>query len=279
VPFGVAPAAPPASIDPGDLPDADASTKGAVQLAGDLSGTAAAPTVPGLASKQAADADLTTIAGLSPLNDDIVQRKSGAWTNRTPSQLRTDMGLTTEQIRELTTAQAYFKPTGVLRETYSRAASSGENGSVLTSGQGRGTAIVLFAGDVINSITCYSGTTAAGTPTNQWFALTDSSFNTLRVTSDDTTTAWAASAPKTLNLSSSYTVPTTGVYYVVCVVVATTVPTVIRAYTPTTATPSYIGALTPMVGFGGDSGLTNPASAPATWTATGSLTRLYATVA
>jgi len=36
----------------GSTPDADASTKGKVQLAGDLSGTAAAPTVPGLATKE-----------------------------------------------------------------------------------------------------------------------------------------------------------------------------------------------------------------------------------
>lgn len=43
-------------------------------------------------SKQDVDADLTAIAGLSPSNDDIIQRKSGAWTNRTMSQLATDLG-------------------------------------------------------------------------------------------------------------------------------------------------------------------------------------------
>lgn len=46
-----------------------------------------------LAGKQAADADLTAIAGLSPSNDDIIQRKGGAWTNRTPAQLKTDLSL------------------------------------------------------------------------------------------------------------------------------------------------------------------------------------------
>lgn len=44
------------------VPDADATTKGVVQLAGDLGGTAAAPTVPGLAAK-ADDADLTAHVG------------------------------------------------------------------------------------------------------------------------------------------------------------------------------------------------------------------------
>ena len=37
------------------------------------------------------DADLKAIAQLSPTNDDIVQRKSGAWTNRTMAQLAADL--------------------------------------------------------------------------------------------------------------------------------------------------------------------------------------------
>lgn len=47
-----------------------------------------------LASKQDVDADLTALANLTPTNDDILQRKSGAWTNRTPSQVKTDLALT-----------------------------------------------------------------------------------------------------------------------------------------------------------------------------------------
>lgn len=47
-----------------------------------------------LDGKQPLDSDLTTIAGLSPSNDDIVQRKAGAWTNRTPAQVKTDLALT-----------------------------------------------------------------------------------------------------------------------------------------------------------------------------------------
>lgn len=44
-------------------------------------------------SYQASDQDLTDIAGLSPSNDDIMQRKSGAWTNRTLAQVKTDLAL------------------------------------------------------------------------------------------------------------------------------------------------------------------------------------------
>lgn len=41
---------------------------------------------------QALDGDLTAIAALAPTNDDIIQRKAGAWTNRTMAQLRADLG-------------------------------------------------------------------------------------------------------------------------------------------------------------------------------------------
>ena len=46
-----------------------------------------------LSAKQALDNDLTSIAGLTPANDDIIQRKSGAWTNRTMAQLKADLSL------------------------------------------------------------------------------------------------------------------------------------------------------------------------------------------
>jgi hypothetical protein len=75
-------------------PDADATTKGILMLAGDLSGTADVPTVPALANKQPLNTNLTVIAGLVPANNDILQRKAGAWTNSTPAQFKTDLALT-----------------------------------------------------------------------------------------------------------------------------------------------------------------------------------------
>lgn len=48
-----------------------------------------------LDGKQAVDGDLTAIAALTPANDDVLQRKAGAWTNRTIAQLITDLGLGT----------------------------------------------------------------------------------------------------------------------------------------------------------------------------------------
>lgn len=46
-----------------------------------------------LSSYQPLDSDLTAIAAIAPSNDDIIQRKAGAWTNRTPAQLKTDLAL------------------------------------------------------------------------------------------------------------------------------------------------------------------------------------------
>ena len=45
------------------------------------------------ATVEAHDTDLTTIAGLTPTNDDVIQRKAGAWTNRTMAQVKTDLAL------------------------------------------------------------------------------------------------------------------------------------------------------------------------------------------
>lgn len=44
-----------------------------------------------IAASQPVDADLTAIAALTPTNDDIIQRKAGAWTNRSMAQLASDL--------------------------------------------------------------------------------------------------------------------------------------------------------------------------------------------
>lgn len=53
----------------------------------DAAGAAAAAA----AASQPLDSDLTAIAALSATNDDVIQRKAGAWTNRTIAQLKTDL--------------------------------------------------------------------------------------------------------------------------------------------------------------------------------------------
>ncbi len=46
-----------------------------------------------LDAKQDLDTDLTQIAAITSSNDDVIQKKSGAWTARTPAQLKTDLSL------------------------------------------------------------------------------------------------------------------------------------------------------------------------------------------
>lgn len=63
------------------------------QLGGnlDLNGHTITGLVPGM-NIQAYDADLAAVAALSPTNDDFIQRKAGAWTNRTIAQVAADLG-------------------------------------------------------------------------------------------------------------------------------------------------------------------------------------------
>jgi hypothetical protein len=42
---------------------------------------------------QPVDSDLTAIAAIAPSNDDVIQRKAGAWTSRSIAQLSSDLGL------------------------------------------------------------------------------------------------------------------------------------------------------------------------------------------
>jgi hypothetical protein len=110
--------------------------------------------------------------------------------------------------------------------------SASDTGNVaLTTQVMTSTPIMLAAGDVITNLTFVSGATGAGTPTNWWFALYDTSATPALIaqTADQTSTAWAASTAKTLPLSSAYTVPKTGVYWAAVMSKATTVPTLLGA--------------------------------------------------
>lgn len=115
---------------------------------------------------------------------------------------------------------------GALYETFDRNLCNEVNMALLSTGRLSLQAIYIPAGTVVSSISFWSATTAAGTPTNQLFGLYDSSLNLLRSSTNDTTTAWAANSRKTLSLTSTFTTTYSGIYYLGIMVTATTVPTI-----------------------------------------------------
>lgn len=157
--------------------------------------------------------------------------------------------------------------TGCKAETFPRHLVPEINTSLLSTGRLSLESIAIRSGELLTSISFWSATTAAGTPTNQIFGLYDNSLNLLRSSNNDTTTAWAANTRKTLALTSTFTTTYTGLYYLGIMVTATTVPT-IKGYTARTG--GQLVAAAPSLGGTSSTGLTtalpNPAAAPGTVT-------------
>lgn len=122
-------------------------------------------------------------------------------------------------------AQGNLGPTGALAETFPRYLATTNSAAPTASGTMFMQAIYLTAGQLVSNITIISATTAAGTPTNYFFALYDGSRNLRAQSANQTTTAWAANTAKTLAMTTPYRVPTSGLYYIAILVTATTVPT------------------------------------------------------
>ncbi|MBN1174560.1 MAG: hypothetical protein JXA67_20495 [Micromonosporaceae bacterium] len=99
------------------------------------------------------------------------------------------------------------------------------NATVLTTQVMSSVPLYLRAGETVTSLTFASATTAAGTPTNWWFALYDPSGNLLGQTADQATAAWAANTAKTLDLATPVVVTAAGWHRAACMVKATTPPT------------------------------------------------------
>lgn len=156
---------------------------------------------------------------------------------------------------------------GALYETFDRNLCDEVNTSLLSTGRLSLAAIYIPSGTVVSSISFWSATTAAGTPTNQLFGLYDSSLNLLRSSTNDTTTAWAANSKKTLSLTSTFTTTYSGIHYLGLMVTATTVPTIKGN---TAKTNGALNAAAPSMGGTSTTGLTTAlpatAAAPATVT-------------
>lgn len=159
---------------------------------------------------------------------------------------------------------------GALYETFDRCLCDEVNTSLLSSGRLSLQAIWLPAGVTINSISFWSATTAAGTPTNQLFGLYDNNLNLRMSSNNDTTTAWAANSKKTLSLTSSFTTTYSGIHYLGLMVTATTVPTIKGN---TAKTNGALNAAAPSMGGTSNTGLTT--ALPATANAPGTVTTSF----
>jgi hypothetical protein len=162
-----------------------------------------------------------------------------------------------------------FMPAGAISENVPRVALPTGNNSVLTSGTLHLCAMYLPKDATITSISWVSGVTALSAGTNQWFALYDSAYALLRQTADDTSTAWAANSAKTLNLTSTYTTTSAGMFYVGIMVAAATAPT-LRG--PLGAAAGVQGIAPIIWGNTTNTGLTTTAPNPATGHAQGAVT-------
>jgi hypothetical protein len=160
--------------------------------------------------------------------------------------------------------------TGALYETFSRNLCDEVNTAVLSSGRLSLQSIWLPVNTTISSISFWSATTAGATLTNQLFGLYDINLNLLRSSTNDTSTAWAANARKTLSLTSTFTTTYSGLYYLGIMVAATTVPT-LKGNTAKTGGQLSAGA--PTMGGTSTTGLTT--ALPATAAAPGTVTTSF----
>lgn len=118
-------------------------TLDAADVGADPAGSAAAAQ----AASQPLDADLTAIAGLTPANDDIIQRKAGAWTNRTVAQYKTDLAYTAAQVGAIANALVDAKGdivTATANDTPARLA-VGSDGQVLSANSATSTGLEWVA--------------------------------------------------------------------------------------------------------------------------------------
>jgi hypothetical protein len=132
--------------------------------------------------------------------------------------------------------------------------------AAFTTGSMGHTMLPLVAGDVVTSLTFYTGTTGAGTPTNWWFALYDTAATPALMdqSADQTTTPIAAQTKYTLNLATPQTITVTGRYYACFMVKATTTPTWAATGWTASITGGILASQERLCGFSG-SGLTTTA--------------------
>ena len=148
---------------------------------------------------------------------------------------------------------------GAVAETFPRILATGTG--TPTSGQVRLISIFLPEGLLCSTIG-FMSIAAGSAMSQQIFGLYDSSYNLLRATSNDGSTAWGANSVKALSLTSTFTTTYSGLHYVGFLYVGSSLTLACSA----TITSQAMYSSTPYVcfahGTGGQTTLPNPATSP-----------------
>jgi hypothetical protein len=198
-------------------------------------------------------------------DEHLNMNENGSWVHRTA---------TLAEYTFQAPAEANLGISGTLAESIPREICPEVNTTAAASGTLNMQLIYLTAGQLVSNITLASATTAAGTPTNYFFALYDGSRNLLAQSANQTTTAWPANTVKTLAMTTPYRVQVSGAYYIGYFMTATTVATIKGG---TARTGGQLASTAPIIYGTSTTGLTtalpNPAAA-----ITGTTASLYASV-
>jgi maltoporin len=133
--------------------------------------------------------ELQDIADLTPSNNDLLQRKSGAWTNRTPAQVKTDLSLTKTDV-----SLGNVDNTSDLSKPISTATQTALNGKAASAHTHNATDVNAGTLDVARVPTGTSGTTVAlGNHTHDSRYYTESEVDTLLASKANTADSLTAS--------------------------------------------------------------------------------------
>lgn len=275
---------------------------GSVDNTSDASKPVSTATQTALDGKQPIDSDLTAIAAISPSNDDLIQRKSGVWVNRTMAQVKTDLVLvkadvglgnvdnTSDATKAATTVSAPTILGGTVgaaatfaRQDHAHPATLfqaddhgflGWNGDPATCPGGTllGTAGTLFVvklripvAATITNLHVYLTANGATLTANQSFAALYTAAGAHCRTTGSQSPAWVAGAGlQTMALSSTYSAAA-GDYYIGLWWNGTTAPTFARfAVTAAALHNANLSAAASRFAITNDTGLTTVGTAPST---------------